>query len=140
MATTTTTQSQTRTESAQHAPAASEATQPLNPVGYTELNTLDPARARVYYGELSGWKAEEEQTPMGPYTAFPGMVIGLTAPRDGVPPGWLPYINVADVKVVTRRSRELGGQVLRDCIEIPDGIFSVVRDPTGATFGVFQKR
>jgi predicted enzyme related to lactoylglutathione lyase len=112
---------------------------PTNPVGYSELQTTDPVRARVYYGELFGWKHEEEPTPAGPYTAFPGLVVGMTAPRDGVPPGWVPYINTPDVAGATRRARELGGTVLRDCITIPDGTFSVVRDPTGGVFGLFQK-
>ena len=31
-----------------------------NPVGYTELHTTDPARARVFYGELFGWKGDEQ--------------------------------------------------------------------------------
>lgn len=115
-------------------------TTPINPVGYNELQTTDPVRARVYYSELFGWKHEEEPTPMGPYTAFPGMVVGMTAPRDGVPPGWVPYINTLDVAADTRRARDLGGTVLRDCIAIPDGTFSVVRDPTGGVFGLFQKR
>jgi predicted enzyme related to lactoylglutathione lyase len=140
MATTTQTQNQTRTESEKQAHPNGGVAEPVNPVGYNELNTLDPTRALAYYSDLFGWKGEEEQTPMGPYTMFPGLVVGLTAPRDGVPAGWLPYIIVAEVKEVTRRSRELGGHVLRDCIEIPDGTFSVVRDPTGAVFGLFQKR
>lgn len=113
---------------------------PSNPVGYTELQTTDPVGARVYYSELFGWKHEEEPTPMGPYTAFPGMLVGMTAPRDGVPPGWVPYLDTRDVATDTRRARELGGTVLRDCINIPDGTFSVVRDPTGGVFGLFQKR
>jgi predicted enzyme related to lactoylglutathione lyase len=113
---------------------------PRNPVGYSELQTTDPVRARTFYTTLFGWKPEEEQTPMGPYTAFPGLLVGMTAPRDGVPPGWVPYIDVADVAAATKRARELDGQVLRDCITIPDGTFSVVRDPTGGVFGLFQKR
>ena len=116
-----------------------EAAIPMNPVGYSELQTTDPVRARVYYSELFGWKHEEEPTPMGPYTAFPGLLVGMTAPRDGVPPGWVPYINTPDVAGATRRARDLGGVVLRDCVAIPDGTFSVVRDPTGGVFGLFQK-
>lgn len=131
MATNTATQTQT--------PANPNHAAPMNPVGYSELHTTDPVRARVYYGELFGWKHEEEPTPMGPYTAFPGLLVGMTAPRDGVPPGWVPYINTPDVAAATRRARELGGAVLRDCITIPDGTFSVVRDPTGGVFGLFQK-
>jgi predicted enzyme related to lactoylglutathione lyase len=115
-------------------------TAPTNPVAYTELHTSDPARARAFYGELFGWKSEEEQTPMGPYTMFQGVLAGLTAPRDGLPVGWVPYVNVSDVARATKRAKDLGGSVLRDCIAIPEGTFSVVRDPTGAVLGLWQKK
>jgi predicted enzyme related to lactoylglutathione lyase len=115
-------------------------TAPVNPVVYAELHTQDPARARTFYAELFGWKGVEEQTPMGPYTMFQGMLAGLTANRDGVPVGWVPYVNVDDVARATTRARNLGAKVLRDCIAIPEGIFSVVSDPTGGVIGLFQKK
>lgn len=113
---------------------------PNNPVAYTELHTLDPARARAFYGELFGWRSEEESTPLGAYWMFTGQLVGLTAPRDGVPTGWVPYITVEDVKVATRRARDLGATVLRDCIAIDPGTFSVVRDPSGGVLGLWQPR
>src|SRR5215472_16716028 len=115
-------------------------TAPVNPVGYAELHTKDPARARAFYGELLGWKGKEEQTPMGPYTMFEGLLAGLTASRDGVPVGWVLYVNVDDIARSTRRARDLGASVLRECITIPEGTFSVVRDPTGGVLGLFQKK
>src|SRR5215472_6902249 len=108
---------------------------PQNPVSYLELHTQDTARARAFYGELLGWKGKEEETPAGPYTMFEGLLAGLTANRDSVPTGWLTYVNVDDVARVTKRARDLGANVLRDCIAIPEGTFSVVRDPTGAVLG-----
>lgn len=113
---------------------------PTNPIGYTELHTNDPARARAFYGELFGWKGVEEQTPVGPYTTFEGVLAGLTAPRDGVPVGWVPYVTIEDVAASTSRARSLGATVLRDCIAIPEGTFSVVRDPTGGVLGLWQAR
>lgn len=115
-------------------------TTPMNPVGYTELHTSDPAGARTFYSELFGWKVQEEQTPMGPYTTFQGVLAGLTANRDGVPTGWVPYVDVDDVAASTRRVKQLGGQILRDCVQIPEGIFSVLRDPTGGVLGLFQRK
>ena len=115
-------------------------TNPINPVSYTELHTHDPVRARAFYGELFGWKSEEEQTPMGPYTMFQGVLAGLTINRDGVPTGWVPYVNVDNITAATKRAKDLGGHVLRDSISIPEGTFSVVRDPTGGVIGLFQKK
>jgi predicted enzyme related to lactoylglutathione lyase len=111
---------------------------PINPVGYVELHTSDPARATAFYTELLAWRAEEENTPMGRYTLFQGILAGLKQAEDGIAPGWLPYINVPDVVAATQRLRTLGGTVLRDCVTIPEGTFSVLRDPTGAQVGLFQ--
>jgi predicted enzyme related to lactoylglutathione lyase len=111
---------------------------PTNPVAYAELQTNDPARARVFYSELFGWKADDATTPAGPYWAFQGVLAGLTAPRDGVPAGWIPYLNVEDIAAATARARSLGGEVLRDCIAIEPGTFSVVRDPTGGVLGLWE--
>ncbi|MDX2020997.1 MAG: VOC family protein [Deltaproteobacteria bacterium] len=109
-----------------------------NPIVYTELQTTDPARAQAFYGELFGWKAEKEATPFGPYWMFQGQLAGMTAPRDGLPAGWIPYVGSNDVTTATRRARDLGAEVLRDCIAIPEGTFSVIKDPTGCVLGLFQ--
>lgn len=111
---------------------------PTNPVAYAELHTTDPVRARAFYGELLGWRSDEQSTPAGPYWMFQGVLAGLTAPRDGVPPGWIPYINVDSVAAATGRARALGAEVLRDCITIDSGTFSVVRDPTGGVIGLWE--
>jgi predicted enzyme related to lactoylglutathione lyase len=115
-------------------------TSPTNPVVYTELHTQDPTGARLFYAELFGWKPEEEQTPMGPYTMFQGLLAGLTKNRDAIPVGWVPYVGVDDVARATKQAKKLGAEVLRDCIAIPEGTFSVVRDPTGGVMGLFQKK
>jgi predicted enzyme related to lactoylglutathione lyase len=115
-------------------------TTPTNPVAYTELHTSDPARARAFYTELFGWKADEQPTPMGPYTMFQDLLAGMTGSRDGIPVGWVPYINVADVAAATKRAKVLGAHVFRECISIPEGTFSVVRDPTGAVIGLWQPK
>ena len=59
-------------------------------------------------------------------------------PRDGVPAGWIPYLSVDDVAAATARARKLGAEILRDCIAIEPGTFSVVRDPTGGVVGLWE--
>ncbi len=113
---------------------------PTNPVGYVELHTGDPARSRAFYAELLGWKGDETPTPAGPYTTFQDILAGMTVSRDGIPVGWVPYVNVADISAATKRAKVLGAAVLRDCIVIDEGTFSVVRDPTGAVLGLWQKK
>ena len=54
---------------------------------------------------------------------------------------WLPYIMVNDVAVSTQKAKSLGAVVARDVTEVPDmGWFSVIIDPTGAAFGLWQPR
>lgn len=51
----------------------------------------------------------------------------------------MPYISVGDVKASTAKARELGAKTLKDVTEIPGmGWFSVIEDPTGAVFGLWQ--
>jgi predicted enzyme related to lactoylglutathione lyase len=111
-----------------------------NPVAYTELHTHDTSRARAFYGELLGWKGEEVPTPSGPYTMFQALLAGMTTSKDGIPVGWVPYVNVSDIGASTKRAKALGAEILRDCITIEEGTFSVVRDPTGAVVGLWQKK
>ena len=108
---------------------------PTNPVAYAELQTTDPNAARAFYGELLGWKSEEEATPAGPYWTFTGVLAGVTAPRDGVPPGWI--VPHARRRVRGRRDPgpHPGGDGAPRLHRDPAGTFSVVRDPTGGVVG-----
>jgi uncharacterized protein len=56
-------------------------------------------------------------------------------------PAWIVYISVEDVRASTARARSLGAEVLGDVGEVPGvGWFSIVRDPSGAAFGMFQRK
>jgi predicted enzyme related to lactoylglutathione lyase len=114
-----------------------------NPFNYCELHTTDAKKARAFYSGLFDWKLKPIDVPGREYheidagEGFPG---GLTnAMFEGIS-GWLTYVRVDDCKGSTQKARELGAQVVRDCIEIPDGTFSVLRDPLGAPVGIFQPR
>jgi uncharacterized protein len=112
-----------------------------------ELGTTDPAGARKFYSGLFDWGFTE--LPMGPgasYTLFQvrGQDIGgaykLEGPQyQGVPPNWLVYIATDRVDADTGKAKELGGMPITGPMDIPNvGRISVVRDPQGAVFGLFQ--
>jgi predicted enzyme related to lactoylglutathione lyase len=111
-----------------------------NPFTYAELHTEDPKAAKSFYGKLFDWKMEDHENPQGTYTeidpgeGFPGGL--LKAARSGS--GWLPYVKVADVAAATSRAKDLGARAVQELVEIPEGVFSVLVDPTGAPFGLFQ--
>ena len=106
-----------------------------NPFTYSELHSKDEKKARTFYSSLFDWKLEPFDVP--------GRQYHMVDARDGHPgaiteelfegvSGWLTYVRVDDCAKTTRK--------VRDCVEIPDGIFSVLRDPAGAAVGVFQPR
>jgi predicted enzyme related to lactoylglutathione lyase/uncharacterized protein YndB with AHSA1/START domain len=62
-------------------------------------------------------------------------------PMPGDPDNWLPYILVDDVAASTEKAKSLGATVARDMTEVPNmGWFSVIVDPTGAAFGLWQPK
>jgi hypothetical protein len=59
--------------------------------------------------------------------------------EDGVPPHWMLYFSASDAKAMTAKAGSLGAATLLPVTEIPNtGKFSIVRDPQGAPFAIFQ--
>jgi predicted enzyme related to lactoylglutathione lyase len=114
-----------------------------NPIAYAELQTKDAAAAKSFYGKLFDWKMSESETPKGPYTHF--------TPGEGVSGGiyqygangashWIPYITVGDLVAATEKAKHLGAAALLENQVVPDmGRYSVLQDPTGARFGLWQE-
>lgn len=74
-------------------------------------------------------------------------IAGMTGPRadsatwpSGGPEGhWVPYFGTDDLEAAVERARSSGGTVLVDPVDIPGwGRAAVLRDPDGATFGIYQ--
>jgi predicted enzyme related to lactoylglutathione lyase len=117
-----------------------------NPFVYVELHTKSPDQAKDFYRRLFDWKLNDIQAPgFGTYTevkTVDGGVGGGMTPTQGKdePSHWLTYIGVDDIKSATKKAKDLGGTALQEDIEVPKmGRFSVVRDPTGAVFALWQK-
>jgi predicted enzyme related to lactoylglutathione lyase len=53
---------------------------------------------------------------------------------------WLPYVTVGDLVAATAKAKGLGAEALKENQEVPGmGRYSLLRDPTGATFGLWQQ-
>lgn len=114
-----------------------------NPFVHVELSTTDVAAAKAFYGALFDWRLND--MPDGGYTMIEvgeGTGGGLMKhPIQGAPSAWMPYVSVPDVKASTDKAAKLGAKTLKEVTEIPNmGWFSVVADPTGAVFGLWQDR
>jgi predicted enzyme related to lactoylglutathione lyase len=114
-----------------------------NPFVHIELQTQDMEKSKKFYTGMFDWKLEE----------MPGMDYAIInvgegtgggmmkKPMPGIPDNWMPYILVNDVKAATKKAQTLGATIHKDVTEVPDmGWFSVLSDPTGAAFGLWQPK
>lgn len=109
---------------------------------WTELNTRDPETAAAFYGAVFGWKAETSEGPMQ-YTelkvdgkSIAGMMDMTGRVPDEVPAHWLVYFAVADCDAAVATTKQSGGQVFMEPMDLPIGRFAVLGDPQGAAFAV----
>ena len=114
-----------------------------NPFVHVELMTKDPIKSRQFYTQMFDWKLEE--IPGMDYTIIDvGEGTGggiMKNPKPGDRDNWLPYILVDDVAASTKKAASLGATIAQDITEIPDmGWFSVIVDPTGSAFGLWQPK
>ena len=116
---------------------------------WDELATSDVAGAKAFYADVFGWTARDMDMGDGmTYSIFErpagGDVGGCMPLTDDmkahdVPPNWLTYIGTDDVDATAEKAEELGATVHMPPTDIPTvGRFSVLMDPTGAAFALFQ--
>lgn len=111
---------------------------------WDELHTSDLEGAKRFYGEVFGWTANESDMGGMTYVLFragdtdrAGAMTQM--PGENAPPNWLTYATADDVDAKTKQAKELGGNVIMEPMDIPNiGRFSIIADPTGAVFGLFQ--
>jgi predicted enzyme related to lactoylglutathione lyase len=117
-----------------------------NPFVHIELNTSDVAKAKKFYGALLDWDLKD--MPMGDGTNYTVVNVGegtgggmFKNPMPEVPPFWLAYISVPNVEAATKKAESLGAKVHKGKTEVPNmGWFSVLQDPTGAVFALWQAK
>jgi predicted enzyme related to lactoylglutathione lyase len=114
-----------------------------NPFIHVELQTQDLTKAKAFYAALFDWRVE----------AIPGMNYAMIEVGEGTgggmmqakspdaPSQWIPFIAVDDVHAAVERVRALGGSILKGPADVPGyGWYSIITDPTGATFGIWKPR
>lgn len=114
-----------------------------NPFCHLELHSTDTGKAKEFYGSLFDWKLDDMDMGGGTYTMVnvgEGTGGGIMQnPVPGAPSHWLAYVEVADLDASIAKAKSLGGTVVQERMEVPNmGWFSVITDPTGAAFGLWQ--
>ena len=113
---------------------------------WVEANLENPAKGKAFYSELFGWKIEDMKMPVGEYTMMKlgdDQVAGIlplpeNAKKMGAPPHWLTYVAVKDAKEATKKAEKLGAKVFFGPKAVGPGTMSVIADPTGAMFALWE--
>jgi uncharacterized protein len=112
---------------------------------WSELHTRDVRRASEFHRNLFGWAITGRMNdPAEGYliarnNGWLNAGILPFGPEEGaVPPHWLTYFTVTSCDDASVRARELGAEVLGGPLDVAIGRISVVRDPVGAVFAMFE--
>jgi predicted enzyme related to lactoylglutathione lyase len=112
---------------------------------WADLSTPDPQRAGRFYGDLFGWKLETGQNDPSGYLHIKNgdKHIGGIPPAAyrpaGAPAHWMLYFQTAGVETSTEKAKQLGAKVHMSPQKMEGvGTWSIVSDPQGATFALFQ--
>ena len=119
------------------------------PFCWYELLTRDEAAAIDFYSHVVGWTARPaEGAPEGVHYSLlevdnlPSaglMALDEASCSGGARPGWLGYVEVADVDAIAEKAKSAGGSIYMGPADIPGvGRFAVLGDPHGAAIGVMK--
>ncbi len=109
-----------------------------------ELTTPDVDDAKRFYPLIAGWGTQPFDGDYAMWTTDGTPFAGLYALTDemkghGVPPNWMPYVEVDDVDASAKLATSMGGQVVHGPVSLPDvGRFAVLHDPQGAMVGLYK--
>jgi predicted enzyme related to lactoylglutathione lyase len=105
-----------------------------------ELASSDHRAAFDFYSSLFGWQKMDEHD-MGAEGTY--MIWGLNGRQLGgmykasgaMPPSWVSYVHVKDVKQTAKKVKSAGGTVVNGPMEVPGGDWIIqALDPHGAVF------
>jgi predicted enzyme related to lactoylglutathione lyase len=112
---------------------------------WNDLQTRDAAGAIGFYGALFGWETEVLGDAESPdYVVLRnaghpnGGIMPMGEAHGDAPPHWLPYFTVSSADRAAEQARRLGGRVLLEPTDVGNGRISVLADPQGAPFAVFE--
>jgi predicted enzyme related to lactoylglutathione lyase len=109
-----------------------------------ELTTPDIGAAKKFYPPLTGWGTQQFDKDYTMWTTRGVPFAGIFQLRpemrqQGIPPNWMPYVDVDNVDETARKTTSLGGKTVHGPQDIPNtGRFAVLQDPQGALFGVYK--
>ena len=115
---------------------------------WVDLSTTDVDAAKAFYGDLLGIEAEaapgdpEETGGYGFFMKGGKMLAGIGPVQSGEGhSAWSSYVKVEDADATAAKVKEAGGSVFFGPADLPNdaGRVAMLRDPTGAFFGVVEQ-
>ncbi len=108
---------------------------------HIEIPVSDTGKGKAFYEACFGWKfthVEGMDYPMFD-SGEGGIGGGLMKRPEGAPQQMVAYLNVDDVEAYTERVTSNGGKLIMGKTEVPGaGWFTIVTDPDGNAFGLWQ--
>jgi uncharacterized protein len=110
------------------------------PVVHWEIVARDPGRQAEFYRALFNWQIGD-----GPIAQItPGLGGPEPGPAGHIRAGDMPalalYVQVRDLRDSLERTAELGGKVLSDPFDVPDGpTIAAIEDPEGNALVLVQQ-
>jgi predicted enzyme related to lactoylglutathione lyase len=117
-----------------------------NQFAHIELTTADLKAAQKFYSKIFAWKLNE--MPGMNYTMIDvgngqqGAGGGMQAkPMPEAPTGWMPYVQVDDVKATVAKAAKAGATVMLPYQDIGEmGAIGIFADPQGCAIGVWEAK
>jgi uncharacterized protein len=109
-----------------------------------ELTTPDPDASIKFYPKFTNWGTQAFDKDYTMFTSGGAPVAGIfrqtpEMKAQGVPPNWMPYVEVSDVDASAAKAKSLGATVMVGPDDIPGtGRFAVIQDPQGAVLGLYK--
>lgn len=112
------------------------------PVVVFEIRGRDNARTQAFYRELFNWEIVAGDNGIGRAGG------GIGGPEPGPvsiflqsdAPGVTPYVQVLDLKASMERAKALGGAVINEPFDVPNGpTIARIADPDGTHIGLVQQ-
>jgi predicted enzyme related to lactoylglutathione lyase len=116
--------------------------------GWLDVTSADFAAAKAFYGGLFGWEIVDLDDGEGNIIYHEARIGGERVAGVGEPfPGgdpipvayWTPYVIHRDADGVAARAEAAGGTIVVPPMDVmAHGRMTIIQDPTGAMFGVWQ--
>ena len=116
-----------------------------------DLFTPDKGRSMAFFERVAGWAfVTERATDFAWGGGERDFVLalrdkeagaGFAETPEGMPSGWIAYVEVPDVDAAAARAEAFGGTIVRQPFDVPGvGRNALLRDPLGALFGISFSR